>query len=188
MSDVLITPAPSFDEPVEMISACHGRLDAQLDTLRRLAAWLPEHGADEAARQAATAILRYFRVAGIKHKQDEEEDIFPRLLERVGADERRGAEGLVRSLLADHRELDASWAELESRLAKIQLGQAADLPGEAAAYFIQQYRNHIQCEEGMLLPLVKRVFSEEDLMEIGGRMSQRRRGGVTDWSGAGAGP
>lgn len=177
MSDVLINPAPSFDEPVEMISACHGRLEAQLDTLRRLAAWLPEHGPDEAARQAATAILRYFRVAGVKHKQDEEEDIFPRVLARVGPEELRAASGLVRSLLADHQELDVTWSDIESRLSEIQSGVAAALSGESVAFFIQQYQNHLQCEESMLLPIVRRVFTEDDLLEVGARMSQRRRGG-----------
>ena len=174
MSVTLIEPAPSFDEPLELMSACHGRMTAQLETLRRLAAWLPEHGADDQARQAARAILRYFRTAAVHHHEDEEADVFPRLLERVGAPDRARAEGLVRSLLADHQELYAAWDALRGRLEAIEAGTPADLLDRDVEFFTAQYRNHIQCEEAMLFPLLRRYFSTADLAELGARMSSRR--------------
>jgi len=175
MSEVLIKPAPSFDEPIEMLTACHGRMTAQLDTLRRLAAWLPENGADTAARQAARAILRYFRTAAVHHHQDEEADVFPRLLERVGPADRRQAEGLVSSLLADHQELYVAWDMLRVRLEAIEAGTGSHLPAADVQYFSQQYRNHIECEEAMLFPLLRRYFSVGDLAAIGASMSARRQ-------------
>src|SRR5574338_1404730 len=177
MSEVLIQPAPSFDEPIEMLEACHGRLAAQLETLRRLAAWVPEHGADEQARQAARAILRYFRIAAVHHHQDEEADVFPRLLERVGSADRRQAEGLVASLLADHQELDLAWTGLRGRLEAIEAGAGTELPEQDVRYFSQHYHSHIECEESMLFPLLRRHFSAADLAEIGARMTTRRQSG-----------
>ena len=174
MSEMLIQPAPSFDEPLELMSACHGRMAAQLDTLRRLAAWLPEHGADNQARQAARGILRYFRIAAVHHHEDEEADVFPRLLLRVEPADRARAEGLVRSLLADHQELRAAWEALRAPLEAIEAGAAAELSDRDVDFFIQQYRNHLECEDGMLFPLLRRYFTAADLAELGGRMSARR--------------
>jgi hemerythrin-like domain-containing protein len=176
MSATLIQPAPSFEEPLELMSACHGRMIAQLETLRRLAAWLPEHGPDEQARQAARGILRYFRTAAVHHHEDEESDVFPRLLVRVAPADRCRAEGLVRSLLADHQELFAAWAVLRERLEAIEAGTASNLPDRDVEFFTLQYRNHIECEEAMLFPLLRQYFSPADLAELGRRMSARRGG------------
>jgi len=176
MSAMLIQPAPSFEEPLELMSACHGRMIAQLETLRRLAAWLPEHGSDEQARQAARGILRYFRTAAVHHHEDEESDVFPRLLARVAPADCCRAEGLVRSLLADHQELFAAWAVLRERLEAIEAGTAANLPDRDVEFFTLQYRNHIECEETMLFPLLRQYFSPADLAELGRRMSARRGG------------
>lgn len=175
MTAALIEPVPSFDEPIELLDACHERMAAQLETLHRLAAWLPEHGADDQARQAARAILRYFRTAAVHHHKDEEADVFPRLLERVGPDDRRRAQELVDSLLADHQALYQAWERLKTRLEAIESGASAELPDREAQLFALQYRNHIACEEAMLFPLLKRYFTPADLAELGARMSARRR-------------
>ena len=53
-------PAAGFEVPLEMLAACHGRVEAQCATLRRLVAHLAAHGADEQARDAARAVMRYF--------------------------------------------------------------------------------------------------------------------------------
>jgi len=176
MSLTLIQPAPSFDEPLELLSACHGRMAAQLDTLRRLAAWLPEHGADQQARQAARGILRYFRMAAPHHHEDEEADVFPRLLLRVEPEDRQKAECLVKSLLADHKELLTTWEALESRLAGVEAGTTEELSDRDVEFFVQLYRNHIECEDTMLFPLLRRYLTPADLAELGARMSARRGG------------
>ena len=58
MSNSLLPTAPALDEPLEMLEACHDRIEAQLRTLERLLAYLPGHGADEQARGAAQAKVR----------------------------------------------------------------------------------------------------------------------------------
>ena len=50
MTDSLLPLSPSLDEPLEMLEACHERIEAQLKTLERLLDYLPRHGADEQAR------------------------------------------------------------------------------------------------------------------------------------------
>ena len=76
--------APSFDDPLGMLRACHGRIERQLVTLGRLVRHLPEHGAGcRRARRGARAILRYFDTAAPNHHADEEASVFPRLLARA---------------------------------------------------------------------------------------------------------
>ena len=75
--------APSFDDPLGMLAACHGRIERQLATLERLQRHLPEHGCDVDARAAARGILRYFDTAAPNHHADEEASVFPRLRNAV---------------------------------------------------------------------------------------------------------
>jgi ATP phosphoribosyltransferase regulatory subunit HisZ len=42
-------PAVGFEVPLEMLAACHGRVEAQCATLRRLVGHLARHGADRQA-------------------------------------------------------------------------------------------------------------------------------------------
>lgn len=59
------------------------RIEAQCETLKKLAFHLRDHGNDEQARQAAAYVLRYFDTAGMHHHRDEEEDLFPALITAV---------------------------------------------------------------------------------------------------------
>ena len=72
-------PGPSFDEPLEMLAACHERIEEQLATLERMAAHLQRKGCDAEAKAAAQSVLRYFDTAGALHHQDEDHDLFPLL-------------------------------------------------------------------------------------------------------------
>lgn len=175
MTDSLIPASPGFETPLEMLEACHERLQAQLATLARLAAWLPEHGPDKQAQQAAANVMRYFDIAAVKHHQDEEDDLFPVL--RARADEARRAElgALIDWILADHQRLFAAWARMRARLERIAAGEKADLTPADVEAFADAYRRHIQREEGELLPMARNLLSEQDVAALSGTMTARRR-------------
>lgn len=175
MTDSLIPSSPGFETPLEMLEACHERLQAQLATLARLAAWLPEHGPDKQAQQAAANVMRYFDIAAVKHHQDEEDDLFPVL--RARADDARRAElgTLIDWILADHQRLFAGWARMRARLERIAAGENADLSPADVEEFADAYRRHIQREEGELLPIARALLSEEDIAVLSGTMTARRR-------------
>ena len=46
------TPAAGFEVPLEMLSACHGRVERQCQTMLRLVPHLAANGPDQAAREA----------------------------------------------------------------------------------------------------------------------------------------
>lgn len=175
MADSLIPSSPGFETPLEMLEACHERLQAQLATLARLAAWLPEHGPDRQAQQAATNVMRYFDVAAVKHHQDEEDDLFPVLRERIDEGRRVELGSLIDWVLADHQRLFAGWAQMRARLERIAQGESADLTVAAVEAFADAYRRHIAREEGELLPIARSVLGERDIEALSGTMTARRR-------------
>src|SRR6476661_4183533 len=60
------TPA-GFDEPLEMLTGCHRRIERQLETLKRLRAHVEARGIDAEATTAAQSILKYFGEAASNH-------------------------------------------------------------------------------------------------------------------------
>ena len=171
--NVLVKPAPSFDEPIEMLKACHERIAAQCATLEKLAAHLLSHGADEQAQQASKNIMRYFDVAGPHHHADEEEDLFPLLNETA---RRRGSPVAERieSLLGEHRELEAAWAQARLVLADIAHGLATPLERSLVDRFVNAYRNHMAFEESEILPLAQAWLDHRQLAKLSAAMVARR--------------
>lgn len=180
-------PAAGFEVPLEMLAACHGRIEAQLATLRRLLAHLPQHGADRAAREAAAAVMRYFDLAAPLHHADEEDDLFPALLESMAGSDAVCLRAITSGLAADHRALEQAWAGLRQRLAQLQAGDAGalmdggvnandgDRGAHAALAFIDAYEAHLAREDRELLPLAARLLSDTELDRIGLAMRQRRQ-------------
>jgi hemerythrin-like domain-containing protein len=162
--------APSFDDPLGMLRACHGRIERQLTTLERLARHLPEHGADADARAAAHAILRYFDLAAPNHHADEEASVFPRLITRVPE-----ARDLIARLEADHHGTFAPlWRKLRPLLAGIASGQRANLPPALVRAVREAYDAHIAIENDELLPLCAEALAPEEIAAIGAEMAARR--------------
>ena len=92
-------PSAGFDEPFEMLQACHERVERMLGLLERLAAHLLDHGAEATAQRAAVDVMRYFDVAGPAHHEDEERHLFPRLLAQGSAE----LQQVVGQMQHDHR-------------------------------------------------------------------------------------
>lgn len=167
---ILPAAAPSFDDPLEMLRACHGRIQAQCATLRKLLAYLPDHGCDQQARQAAQAVLRYFDTAGQHHHDDEENDLFPRLRATGNAE----AITLTDQLLRDHVGMNAAWLHLRPLLLDLVGNQSASLDAGTVEHFITLYDRHIAVENGQLLPLAARLLDKSTLTIIGANMAKRR--------------
>jgi hemerythrin-like domain-containing protein len=164
------TAAADFDHPLEMLAACHDRIEERCDLLERLIDHLRQSGADREAQQAAANVIRYFDTAGENHHEDEEDDLFPQLLAR----DRQAAEALVSRLLAEHRDMRAAWAGLRAPLARIAAGESALLDAAEVERFGTLYRRHIDVEERELLPLAGRLLDVNALAATGAAMARRR--------------
>ena len=174
------SPGASTEAPLEMLAACHGRVHKQCDTLERLAAHLPTHGSDTAAQQAATAVMRYFDTAARDHHADEEEDLFPALLEAMAGSDAVCLRALTDGLVAEHRVLEGRWAALREVLAHIAQGEPVALPPSDVQAFVAAYAAHIDKEDTELLPMAARLLSDADITRIGTAMRVRRGIGAVD--------
>ena len=168
------SPAAGFEVPLEMLSACHGRVERQCQTLLRLVPHLAAHGTDQMARDAARNVARYFDTAARHHHADEEEDLFPALLQSAPEAELARLRDLIDALLAQHRELERLWAQLRSKLESLWLGIELELGADEVAPTVDLYRRHIAREEDELLPLSSRLLGAAKLGPIGYAMRLRR--------------
>ena len=164
----------AFDDPLEMLGACHERIADHCATLARLAAHLPEHGADGQGQQAARNLLRYFDTAGRHHHEDEERDVFPHLLEAAPAAELADITRIVTRLRDDHAAMMAEWLRLRPALVRIAAGDSAALSPAGVERFCALYREHMEIEESELLPFARRLIGPEAAARIGHAMAARR--------------
>ena len=175
MSSLLPDTAPDFDQPIAVLKHCHGRIRKQLETLEKLLVHLPLHGADEQARQAASAVLRYFEKAAHLHHDDEEQDLIPMLRATAQGEDAAILQALAPTILQDHKDMDALWQDLHEQLTAIAEGRAALLSASQVERFVASYRGHMEREEGTMAPMALRLFSPAQMAQLGQAM-QRRRG------------
>jgi len=167
-------PAASFEVPLEMLAACHSRVEGQCDTFRRLLAHVCEQGPALQAREAAVAVMRYFDTSARHHHADEDVDLFPALIESMAGSDAVCLQELTASLTAEHRELEQCCHSLRPSLQQVAGGHAAALPGDEVLEFIGLYERHIAREESELLPMARRLLSDAELDRIGLAMRARR--------------
>ncbi len=163
-------PSAGFDEPFEMLEACHQRVEHMLVLLQRLSAHLPTHGADEQAQQAARDVMRYFDLAAPQHHEDEERHLLPRLREH-------GHAALAERVLREHAAMTAAWADVRGVLQDVEQGRC-QIQGQALARqwlaFAALYREHIALEEHEVFPIARKHTAADGLRAMAGEMARRR--------------
>jgi hemerythrin-like domain-containing protein len=173
MSSLTAAPAATFEQPFEMLTACHERVDRMLRLLGRLREHLAKHGADPDARQAAQDVMRYFDQAAPQHHHDEELHVFPPLVAQ--GDPQTMA--LVCRLQQDHLQMEQRWAQARQVLAAIAAGELDSLsPDQGAALdvFAGIYAGHIEAEEQLAYPAAEKLLDERAIATMGQEMMKRR--------------
>ncbi|MGY0194646.1 hemerythrin domain-containing protein [Leptothrix sp. BB-4] len=160
-------PAAGYDNPFEMLTSCHERVERMLGLLERLDEHVGRHGTDTNARSAAGDLLRYFDLAAPHHHEDEERHVFPRLI----AD---GHAPLAERLRADHRRMDLQWRALRPVLVALSEGRPAADGLSDIGDFTALYRAHIAAEEDHAYPLARPRLDATALQAMGTEMARRR--------------
>ncbi|MFA9460147.1 hemerythrin domain-containing protein [Thiohalorhabdus methylotrophus] len=169
--------APDFQSPLQLLRACHQRIERFADLAVRIAEHLPgDDPPAEPVRQSAGQVLRYFDQAAPLHHADEEEDLLPRLRGRLVAEPDPDLSALLDGLKAEHAGLENHWGTLRPLLDDLREGE----PVEAARYrasaeaFRDAQLDHLQRENAHLLPAAEATLREEDIRDLGAAMAQRR--------------
>jgi hemerythrin-like domain-containing protein len=163
------TTAPSFEQPLEMLLACHDKIRRFCDLLDKLPPYIEEHGVDETARNAIDDVVRYFDTAGPAHHTDEEEELFPLIEERLPTSASR-----LEQLAAEHGYLHSCWNAIRDDLTSLRDGRIRQISKSELQEFARQYREHAATEEAWLFPAAASALSEDELLAAGASMARRR--------------
>jgi hemerythrin-like domain-containing protein len=167
-------PAAGFDEPLALLNACHDRIRRSLGLLQRICERVNERRIDDAVREAAVDVLRYFDRAAPLHHEDEEKHIFPAVLS--GAPDAMTRKAVLR-LQEQHVLMAAGWRLLREPLAALAEGDdnAFGVPQcEAATRYITLYEEHATAEEMLIFPAAAALIDHEALTRAGQEMAERR--------------
>lgn len=169
------SPAVGFEQPFEMLHACHERVQRSLALLQRLLDHVATQGHDAASRSAAADVLRYFDLAAPLHHADEEQDVFPALAGVADV----ALQADVAQLCREHVELAARWQSLRPILAALaRADSSGPLHGDVQAQvqaFAASYERHITLEEQRVYPAARARLAQAEQDAAGARMAARRR-------------
>lgn len=166
---MLHTPPPSFEDPLEMLRACHDKVRHFAKLATRIAEHIERQGVDQQARDAAQSVIRYFDIAAPLHHADEDDDLYPALL--ALQDPALSAD--IHRLTSEHTTLGSLWQAVRAWLLQIQAGEMASPPPELPL-FAQRYPQHALDEETLVYPHALRL-SNGLLSTLGQSMTRRRQ-------------
>lgn len=165
-----------FDHPLEILTLCHEKVRRFALLTEKLHRHIDQHGADDAAAQAAQKVLRYFNIAAPLHHDDEDLDVYPALLalndDAFQGDQKKVLDAAIHRLQNEHTALASLWDDTRQWLEQIEQKNVAPSP-DTLQQFIQAYPQHADCEEAEIYPFIA-LIEPDTLREIGIRMAQRR--------------
>jgi iron-sulfur cluster repair protein YtfE (RIC family) len=171
---VLILPGRTAapQDAVGLLLECHGRIRSFLTLARRIADAGGEQ--DEAVRDAAARVRRYFCEALPLHAQDEEESIVPRL---------RGREATVdaelETMAQEHREHSGPLTRLVSACEELtrdpaRLPELAPTVRDATEELERHFADHLRREEAIIFPALRRLLVPSEDAALMREMRARR--------------
>lgn len=158
----------TWNEPIEMLYACHGKVKSFCRQLRILPDYLEKHGYTQAVLNDVEQILTYFNRAAPLHHEDEELDFFPALLNYAPQ-----AQATIDELENQHDDLHENWAALSAQLEELLAEQRENIDVMLIEQFVQGYERHLALEEP-LFEMGREALPEDILSKMGQRMSLRR--------------
>ena len=177
LGSLIASPAAGFEQPFEMLEACHERVQRTLGLLERLRAHVARHGADAQAQQAARDVMRYFDMAAPQHHRDEELHVFPALVAHGDP----ALLKLVERLRRDHLRMEAHWRKVRAVLDRLARTESQVItPADAAQIdaFTRLYEGHVEAEEQLAYPAAAALL-DDGARDAMGAEKRRRRGAAS---------
>jgi hemerythrin-like domain-containing protein len=175
------TRPQAFTDPLAMLVHCHHKIERHIESLEQAAEVL--HNRLDKERLAAFFAIdmarAHFAGPGVKHTEDEEQSLFPRL-RLCGGDAGREALAAIAELEAEHRVAEHLHQSFEELAAKLPRDGSADSKeinqlNELIAAISSLYRPHMKVENELVFPVAERVLRPADIERIGDEMHGRRQ-------------
>ena len=145
-----------MDQPIKDFSDCHVGIVNILDDLTALSR---QRDPVPQRREVAGRVLRFFRDVVTTHHDEEETELFTAVrADAARGDERANVEALVGQLVAEHRRVEALYAQLAPTLSAIEGGDDVSLDASAVAMLVTDYLAHARFEEEVFLPLSQAIL------------------------------
>ena len=160
----------TWQDPVSILYACHGKVKRFCRQLQILPDYLQKNGVNQAVINDVKLILQYFNQAAPLHHEDEEQDFFPALVVKAPQ-----AKQTVDELEKQHMNLHQNWQNLAQQLQMLIAGERDHIEQSLIEQFVAGYEKHIALEEP-LFELGKEYLSDEQLIAMGKIMFARRQG------------
>jgi pyridoxamine 5'-phosphate oxidase len=172
---------PDFTDPLRLLVHCHERIEAQLTALER-AAEIIRAGDPRSLTRVFGAIdgaIAHFAVPGVKHTEDEEISLFPRLREHGGPAGEDVCTAMA-ELESQHRSAEQLHSEFDAFVATLPRDGSADAReldcfGGLVASLTTLYRPHIMLENNFVFPVAARVLPAAEIQTLGDEMRARRK-------------
>lgn len=173
---------PDVSDPLRLMEHCHKKIEAHLESLACAIELLHNKTAEDTKTAFALIDAAHIHLAGpgVKHTEDEEVSLFPRIRERGG---NAGEEvfAAMSELETQHRtakQLEADFFDMVLNLPRSggEL-EKKDLERFAATVtaIIELYRPHISLENTLVFPIAARVLTPEDIQQLGSEILARRK-------------
>jgi hypothetical protein len=161
----------SPDGSLAALVRCHRAATAHAESLEGVAralAWGPrDPDPDPVTASAAAAIVSVFDQFVGAHRADEEDRLFPALIESMAGSDAVCLRDLVAGLAAEHAELARQWRALRAPLVALAQGRPARLDPGRARTFAASCRQHVAREDAELLPMALRLIADDVLRGLG---------------------
>lgn len=171
---------PDFSEPLVMMRKCHRKIENILNGLER-ASFAIESESEEIRSEALTALrlaVAHFRGPAVKHTEDEEVSLFPRL-RKHNTREVKETFSILALLEEQHREKEKTQAEFEQMVSSLTDRPVSTDDSTEIKRIVKRlcelYRPHIRVEDELIFPLAEKILSPHELREIGEEMKERRK-------------
>jgi hemerythrin-like domain-containing protein len=155
-----------------MLDACHLRVKKFSSLLGKVDDHVQQRGYDDEARQAVQRVMQYFDHAGPVHHADEENALFPALLQHPELP--TAVRRVILTLQSEHRTLENLWQSIRAKLVLANMTGTWQADRKKIDSFAQQYAQHIRCEEQEVLPYAQRLLDPTVLAAVGLDMEKRR--------------
>ena len=157
---------PSFEDPIAMLLACHGKIRLFCAELSLLPEHLALYGWDDVAVSSAKRICQYFNQAAPLHHLDEEADLFPAYQSLATQQDI----ALIEQLCAHHLDMEQTWQRLNTQLSQ----HITPVSSNDIQLFTSLYQQHMSVEEP-LFSRIQAVLQADVLHALGMNMAQRRK-------------